>query len=174
LADLGGELGWPIFMKGTRQTSYHQRSLSIIENKEQFEQISAAYSKDPILRHQGVVCREFLQLRPVEDLFPGRIPSSFEFRTFWWRGQLAGLGRYWWDSKYYRMTKEEEVACMDVAGEAARRLKVPFLVIDLAQLVNGRWVVIECNDGQESGYAGISPLALWQRIIDIEHQFFGM
>lgn len=52
--------------------------------------------------------------------------------------------------------------------EAARRVAVPFLVVDLAQTIDGRWMVIECNDGQESGYAGVSPIGLWQRIVDYE------
>jgi hypothetical protein len=43
---------------------------------------------------------------------------------------------------------------------------VPFLVIDIAQRQDGRWVLIECNDGQESGYAGVSPFSLWQHVVE--------
>ena len=57
---------------------------------------------------------------------------------------------------------------MAVGKEAARRVAVPFLVIDLAQMVDGRWIVIECTDAQESGYAGVSPIGLWQKIVDYE------
>jgi hypothetical protein len=57
-----------------------------------------------------------------------------------------------------------------VAGEAARRLAIVFLVVDVAQAADGRWIVIECNDGQESGYAGISPLGIWQNVLGIERQ----
>jgi len=42
------------------------------------------------------------------------------------------------------------------------------LVVDVAQSIDGRWIVIECNDGQESGYAGVSPIGLWQNIIALE------
>jgi hypothetical protein len=45
---------------------------------------------------------------------------------------------------------------------------VPFLVVDIAQAADGRWLVIECNDGQESGYAACTPIALWQRVLDLE------
>lgn len=54
------------------------------------------------------------------------------------------------------------------AGDCVARLGVPFLVVDVAQTEAGRWIVIECNDGQESGYAGVQPRALWRRILDIE------
>ncbi len=163
-------LGWPIFMKGVRQTSRHRRSLSIIEGPDQLERALAAYATDSILRWQSIVCREFVPLRRVEDTPDDRLPSSFEFRTFWWHGKLVGCGPYWWQGPTYRLTEREESSALTVAGEAARRVKVPFLVVDIAQALDGRWLVIECNDGQESGYAGISPIVLWQRIIDLERQ----
>jgi hypothetical protein len=42
------------------------------------------------------------------------------------------------------------------------------VVIDIAQTITGEWIVIECNDAQESGYAAISPFSLWQNTIDVE------
>jgi hypothetical protein len=161
-------LGWPVFVKGARQTSRHRRSLSIIENPDGFSAAMAAYRADPILKWQRIVCREFVPLRAVEDLNIDRIPSSFEFRTFWWRGELAGFGPYWSEGRRYLAMEEEREAGLSVAREAATRLDIAFLVVDIAQSVEGRWIVIECNDGQESGYAGASPLGLWQAIINIE------
>ena len=29
------------------------------------------------------------------------------------------------------------------------------------------WLVIECNDAQESGYAGNSPLRLWRNLLSV-------
>jgi hypothetical protein len=114
------------------------------------------------------VCREYVPLRHVEDPYPDRIPSSFEFRTFWWKRHLVGYGRYWWEGKPYDWSEKEKVGGLVVAKEAATRISVPFLVIDIAQTVEGRWIVIECNDGQESGYAGASPIGIWQNILTIE------
>lgn len=171
VGDVADALRWPIFVKGQRQTSRHRRSLCIIDGPEQFERAMDVFRSDPILRWQQVVCREYVGLRPVEDPLPDRIPSSFEFRSFWWRGELAGLGRYWWEGKAYQMTEEERREAVAVAGEAVRRLNVPFLVVDVAQAAaDGRWLVIECNDGQESGYAGVPPIALWQNVIEIERR----
>lgn len=161
-------LGWPVFVKGERQTSRHRKSLSIIEGPAQFRQAMQAYANDPILHWQRVVCRELRPLRRVEEGAPDRIPSSFEFRTFWWKGQLVGWGPYWWQGTPYTLTSEEQREALGLGREVARRLDVPFLVVDVAQEVSGRWIVIECNDGQESGYAGASPFALWQAILDIE------
>ena len=166
---IAADFGWPIFMKGVRQTSQHRKSLSIIEGPAMFEQAMQSYCQDPILKWQGIACREYIPLRQVGD--PSnvdRIPSSFEFRTFWWKSILVGYGRYWWEENPYGMTGTEKVAALDLAQEAARRLAVPFLVIDIAQTAEGKWIVIECNDAQESGYAGALPLSIRQNILQIE------
>ncbi len=166
--EVGRELGWPVFVKGARQTSRHRRSLSIIDGPDAFSAAMAAYRDDPILRWQRVVCREFIPLRAVEDPAPDRIPSSFEFRTFWWRRGLVGFGPYWWQGLRYSADEAEREAGLSVAREAASRLDVAFVVVDIALALDGRWIVIECNDGQESGHAGISPLGIWQKIIQVE------
>lgn len=164
------ELGWPIFMKGARQTSRHRRKLSIIAGPDELERALADYARDPILGWQDVVCRSLVALRPVEDPDPERIPSSYEFRTFWWRGELVGCGRYWWEGRDYELTPDERGPALDVAREAARRLDVAFLVVDIAQRTDGAWIVIECNDAQESGYAGVPPFALWREVVRLERQ----
>lgn len=167
---------WPVFVKGARQTSHHSRSLSIIDGPESFRTVMGIYQRDSILRWQNVVCREFVPLRPVEEskapVFD-RIPSSFEFRTFWWRGHLVGFGPYWWDGKPYRITTDERRDAEAIAAEAAKRVAVPFLVVDVAQTMEGKWIIIECNDAQESGYAGVSPIGLWQNIITLEKKAAG-
>lgn len=161
-------LGWPIFMKGARQTSHHRRRLSFITGPDELRRALDEYAQDPILRWQDVVCRRLEPLRPVEDPDPERIPSSYEFRTFWWRGALVGCGRYWWQGVEYELASDERGPALAIAAEAARRVDVPFLVVDIAQRADGAWIVIECNDGQESGYAGIAPLTLWQEVVRSE------
>jgi ATP-grasp domain, R2K clade family 3 len=121
------------------------------------------------LHWQSFVCREFVELRPVPIKQPSdKIPPSFEFRTFWWRGECVGSGTYWADFASYVWTETEKVAALNVARQAAKRLELPFVVIDIAQTVQGDWIVIECNDAQESGYAAVAPIALWQNILDVE------
>lgn len=50
----------------------------------------------------------------------------------------------------------------------AARISATFLVVDVALTMNGDWIVIEINDGQDSGYAGNNPLTLWGKILDRE------
>ena len=169
-AEVEGALGWPVFIKGARQTNRHRRSTSIARSAAEFEAVMRAWADDPVLNWQQVVCREYVELRPVEDPDPDRIPSSFEFRFFCWRGEPVGAGRYWWQGVDYAVTERERLDAQRIAREAALRVSVPFVVVDVAQAIDGRWLVIECNDGQESGYAGASPFGLWQRIVDAERE----
>lgn len=79
-----------------------------------------------------------------------------------------GAGRYWHEAADYQWTEVERAEALAVAGRAAKALGCAFLAVDVAQTSEGRWIVIECNDGMESGYAGASPFLIWQKITDIE------
>lgn len=162
------EFDFPIFVKGARQTSKHQKHLSIIDSPEAFTHAMEHYRSDPILHWQQIVVREYIDLRPIEGGDKDRIPASYEFRTFWWKGHFVGAGHYWFQAEPYQWTKKEEQEALAIAQEAALRVDVPFLVVDMAQQSDGQWIVIECNDGQESGYAGLSPMQLWKNILTIE------
>ena len=158
----------PLFIKGARQTSKHNKRLSIIENVDQLEATLTAYANDSILHWQRLVCREYVKLKSVGMAHANEIPPSYEFRTFWWRGKFVGAGRYWYLANDYQWTTTEKSDALAIAGDVAQRVDVPFLVVDLAQTDTGDWIVIECNDGQESGYAGLSPFVLWRNIAEIE------
>jgi hypothetical protein len=161
--DVEASFDWPIFLKGSRQTSRHCAALSVIANARQYEAALVAYCRDDILHWQKPVIREFVKLEPVEGEVPLQVRPSLEFRTFWWNGACVGAGRYWHQVKAYEATDLQ--TGLTVASEAAARLAVPFLVIDIARTIDGRWIIIECNDGQESGYAGIVPKVLWTEIL---------
>lgn len=162
---------YPIFIKGSRQTSKHNANLSIVRSRSEYEHVVSEYQNNPILHWQSFVCREFIALRPVDIKHrTDKITPSFEFRTFWWRGEHVGSGAYWADFASYSWTEAEKTTALQVAQKAAERLDAIFLVVDVAQTQNGEWIVIECNDAQESGYAAVAPIPLWQKIIDIERR----
>jgi hypothetical protein len=160
-------LGWPVFVKGARQTSRHKRSLCVARDATEFNSILQAWDSDDILWWQPMVCRELVALRRVADPSPDLLPVAFEFRSFWYRQQLVGIGAYW-SAPAYALTARECDDALAVGSEAARLLAAPFVVIDLAQCEDGRWIVIECNDGQDAGYSQIDRVALWQRIVAID------
>lgn len=159
---------YPVFIKGSRQTNRHKQALSVAISRKEFEQIAIHYKQNPILHWQKFVVREFIKLRKVQAKQTEKITPSFEFRTFWWKGELVGAGSYWKDFANYNWNEFEKTKGLFVAKQAVERLNLPFVVIEIAQTENGNWIVVECNDAQESGYANISPISLWQNIIEIE------
>lgn len=154
---------WPVFMKGSRQTSGHNPELSVIENREHYERAAQQYQDDTILHWQKPVIREFISLAPVVGHVPGKVRPSLEFRSFWWHGECVGWGQYWYQLPPYDCVDAKEG--LAVASQAASLIPVPFLVVDFAKTSDGHWIVIECNDAQESGYVGIPPHELWRQML---------
>lgn len=166
--EVGQDFDWPVFVKGERQTHKHKLSFSVIENEAQFERLLVEWKQDTMLHWQKMVCRQFIPLQLVEKSVADRLPSSYEFRLFYWKQQLVSIGRYWYESLNYTLSEQEKLQVTALADEVARRLSVCFLVVDIAKTVDGDWIVIEVNDGQESGYAGNDPRLLWEEVLRIE------
>lgn len=163
-AEIEASFEWPIFLKGSRQTSKHNPDLAIIQSRAHYETAAAKYREDAILHWQKPVIREFVPLVPIPGHVPGKVQPSAEYRSFWWNGACVGWGRYWYQVAPYDFPDAE--IGLALAQEVASRLQVPFLVVDFAKTVDGRWIVIECNDAQESGYAGVNPLLLWRNVLE--------
>ncbi|MFD0727489.1 ATP-grasp domain-containing protein [Lysobacter brunescens] len=156
--------GWPVFLKGSRQTSKHNPELSVIRDRTHYAQARIAYARDPILHWQKPVLRAFTPLAPVAGHIAGKIRPSIEFRTFWLHGRCIGHGPYWYQVPPYRSDRIDDG--LSLAASVAARVPVPFLVVDLALTAENQWIVIECNDAQESGHAGIPPPLLWRNLLD--------
>ena len=144
----------------------------MIRDRGDYERVMAIYRADSVLHWQQFVCREFVPLRRVEVDAGTKVAPSFEFRTFWHRRHFLGAGRYWYAVPEYRWTDQERDEALALAGKVATVLDCGFLVVDLAMTEEARWIVIECNDGMESGYAGVSPFVLWRALLD-QLQLFG-
>lgn len=164
VADIESEFEWPVFIKGERQTSQHARHLSIIENPAQFRELLEHWHRDPILHWQKLVCRQYMRLQQVVKDDGQSMPKAFEFRSFWWKETCVGLGPYW-NSEDYTLTPGQRTDLLQIGQQVAAQMAVTFLVIDLALRENGEWIVIECNDGQDSGYAGVNRFLLWNNVI---------
>jgi hypothetical protein len=162
--------GWPVFVKGARQTARHSAELCIARSGEAYNELVRSYAADPILGWQKCVIREHVSLRPVAGDASVTVPPSFEFRTFWLHGKLVGAGPYWAAAERYDWDPNERSTAIALASRVVAGLSVPFIVVDLAQTVAREWIVIECNDAQESGHAGVSPFALWSEIIRVAHE----
>ena len=79
---------------------------------------------------------------------------------------VLSLGYYWpGDDPLSALSAAENNAVRQLALEAARRLAVPYLAVDIGQLHSGEWIVIEVGDAQFAGLSRNAPLALWNRLV---------
>jgi hypothetical protein len=159
---------FPIFLKGERQTNRHRQDLSIANNLTDLEKILNYWKQDNVLGWQRLICRDFIKLEKIGERVGDKIQPSKEFRIFLWKNITVAIGHYWTEFEKVELTASERSHITKLAEEISRIVDVPFLVVDIAKKTDGDWIVIELNDAQESGYAGVNKLQLWQNIIDIE------
>ncbi|RYZ46667.1 MAG: DUF4343 domain-containing protein [Sphingobacteriales bacterium] len=163
------DFAWPVFIKGERQTNRHRRSLSVARNEQEYGHIRSSWESDPVLGWQRMICREFVPLRKIAAAQGDALQVSEEYRVFLWKGAVAGFGPYW-PQQQHHVTGADLRAVKVLAETVAARVQVPFLVVDVARTEAGTWIVIELNDAQESGYAGVSRIDLWTNILALEKQ----
>lgn len=118
---------------------------------------------DSYLKSQDIVAREYASLKKLDEGING-IPITNEWRTFWivvdGKPNLLARGFYWQACH----PEVEEFAewndkAMELATVGAKKIsdRINFFSIDLAQKIDGEWVIIEINDGGMSGLCGCNP-----------------
>jgi len=113
--------------------------------------------------------RELVKLKTVAT-DPNNFPIGREYRSFVYQHDILEMGFYWDDyNDTYSLSKDDQQNIKNLALETARRVDVPFISIDVAQLENDEWIVIEIGDGQFSGLSQISPMKLWKKLSQIPY-----
>ncbi|MBN1427621.1 MAG: ATP-grasp domain-containing protein, partial [Anaerolineae bacterium] len=114
-----------------------------------------------------IAVRKLAHLRRLvisDDYFP----ITREYRVFLYCDQVLAWGFYWDEyTDDHPLSPIEQSELSDLATKAARRLQVPFIIVDIGQLDNGRWIVIEAGDAQFAGLGRIPVLTLWGKLKDI-------
>lgn len=115
---------------------------------------------DPLIAEQGVIVRRY---EPLELLEYGINDQPFvnEHRIFYWGTNRLAHGFYWVQTEKQGIIDDEGLAFADrVASKVANHAK--FFVLDVAKTADGRWRLVEINDGQMSGLSNVNP-----------HEFYG-
>ncbi len=128
---------------------------------------------DGLIGEQGIVIRKYI---PLETYFNGigGVPITKEFRVFIYKQQVLSVAYYWnafiddfafynktppvFEDSYYNFVNKVMYAVGDFAT---------FYVADVAQDQNGKWWLVEINDGQMSGLSGNSPIVLYSRLFGL-------
>ena len=160
-------LGLPIFVKGAVQSRKARGWKACVAETSDELRLTAALLELPNRSRGRVVLRKLAPLRYTRCSAEG-FPFGREYRLFVWRECILGLGYYWEGEDALKALSAAEEECVrSLAQEAARRLAVPYVAIDVGQLEDGNWIVIETGDAQFSGVSQIPLLQLWSNIARI-------
>jgi hypothetical protein len=114
-----------------------------------------------------IVARRLVKFRTVAT--DGQsFPISREYRSFIYRDAMLAYGFYWDEYRdAVALTAGEEEIIRALSVEAVRRLGTPFVAVDVGQLENGDWIVIEVSDGQFAGLSHVPVFELWSKLAGI-------
>lgn len=148
----------PFVLKGqTNSMKFNWRTHMFAKDKFEAGEVYGRLAADGHVGAQQIYIRQYVPLRKLADGLQG-LPISEEYRFFVLDGQVISGAFYWSSHTEYI---EEEVGYKPDANLVPRDFlnkvisiiapRVRFFVVDIAKTENGEWIVIELNDGQQSG-----------------------
>ena len=160
------KLGLPLFVRGAARS---KKTLGwkacVAETVEELEEIVKDLLNNPYRSRGRAIVRKLVNLRYSRTSKEG-FPLGREYRVFLYNDQVVGYG-YYWDGLDPLMSVDEteEKIILNLAKKVAQKLEVPFIAVDVGQLVDGQWVIVEVNDGQFAGTAHIEILPFWNKLL---------
>ena len=159
-------LGFPIFVKGAVQSRKAEGWRACVADDGTGLATVVAGVLAQAHRSRGrAILRTLVRLRHARRSEAG-FPLGREYRVFLYGGRVLAHGYYReGDDPLRALSAEETRAMLALAVAAARRVDVPYLIVDVGQLEGGAWTVIEVGDAQFAGHNDVSPFALWQGLL---------
>jgi ATP-grasp domain, R2K clade family 3 len=161
-------LGFPVFVKGAVLSLKMQGWESCVANNSaELIKLTELFLKYQERSRGKVIVRKLVKLRH-QRLAPNGFPMGREFRCFIYHQQVLKYGYYWHgQDNLSKLSSTEEKQVLSLAVLASARLGVPYVAVDVGQLENGEWIVIETADAQFAGIVQISALELWHKLQEI-------
>jgi hypothetical protein len=158
--------GGPFIVKGRTNSKKQQwKEKMYAENYESVVRIYSELMNDPFFAEQGVIIRDFIQLKTFEYGVNGQ-PFTNEWRLFFYKEELLAVNYYWSQASHIPIVASLSPDAFVAAKKAASLAKdhINFFVVDVAEGADGIWRVIELNDGQQSGLSEIDPNVLYSNL----------
>ncbi len=165
-AQVGQELGFPLFVKGSVQSRKAKGwRACVAKNLGELEELTRTLLSLENRTRGRVVARKLARLRHSRKSAEG-FPIGREYRVFLFKNEIVGLSYYWeGDDPLKPLLAAEGASVRNLAIEASTALAVPFVSIDIGQTESLEWLFIESGDGQFSGLSQVNRLGLWQNVI---------
>lgn len=133
-----------------KSEKHNWKDACFIPNASNKEHVQQVVSKFIELRgdflNEGLVFRKFEKLQFLTNHSKSGMPLTKEYRLFFLNKKLLAVFNYWDEGEY------EEIAIdLNKFVEIAQTIESNFFTMDIAQKINGEWIIMELGDGQVSG-----------------------
>ncbi len=153
-------------VKGRTNSRKHQWNKQMFCSKNDIPKVVDSLMNDALIREQGLCVREYVPLHKYDESING-LPITNEWRLFYWKNKLLAYGYYWASFSEHKPYDVLPARAIDLSNYAAYRISqhTNFFVLDIAETENGEWIVIEVNDGQQSGLSMVKPYELYANLL---------
>jgi hypothetical protein len=160
----------PFVLKGnTNSKKFQWDTHMFARNKREAADVYVRLCIDGHIGPQHIAIREYVPLRKLADGLNG-LPISEEYRFFVLDGKVLASGFYW--SSHTEELREQglefepSVVPEEFIQNVISRVgdKCRFWVFDVAHTEDGKWIVVELNDGQQSGLSDIEPELFYKKL----------
>jgi hypothetical protein len=158
----------PFVLKGqTNSKKFHWNTHMFANNKREAGEVFCKLSADGHVGYQQIYVRQFEQLHKLDEGLNG-LPISEEYRFFVLDGKIIDAGFYW--TSHSEDLEKIYDPFVEVPKDFVEKIikivspKIRFWVFDVARKQNGDWILIELNDGQQSGLSDISADKFYQNL----------
>lgn len=161
-----------LVIKGeTNSKKFLWKEKMLAENFKHAVEIAVDLKNDYFFENQDLIFREFVPLQTFE-IGLHDLPFCNEWRIFFLNGKYVNHGFYWTIAEHYQDAKlmfedDFEKTGLPFAIDVSKLINVPFYAMDIAKTENGKWIVVELNDGQMSGLCDINPIDFYNSLFDI-------
>lgn len=161
-------VGLPAFIKGALLSRKHSGwRACVADTIGDAEILTKKLLRQRYLSRGRVIVRALLPLRRF-TVPASEFPVGREFRVFLLRGEPLAHGYYWpYTGDWAALTPAEEFALLTLARTAAARFTTPLIALDIGQLEDFTWRIIETGDPQFSGLSFMDPRLLWRRLAEL-------
>ncbi|WP_338814493.1 ATP-grasp domain-containing protein [Bernardetia sp. Wsw4-3y2] len=133
-----------------KSEKYHWKEACFIPKASDKDKIKNSVQKFIQLRgkqlNEGLVFRKFEELEFLTQHSKSSLPLTKEFRIFFLNKKIVNIFNYW-DEGEYGDTKPDLKKFTQIAQE----IDSNFFTMDIAQKIDGEWIIMELGDGQVSG-----------------------
>lgn len=159
---------FPVFVKGAIKSNKDQGwAACVAHNDGELETIAKSLLARERRSRGRIIIRRLVRFRTLATDRQG-FPIGREYRVFMHRDEVLAFAFYWDE---YRdsgaLTDADRSAIATLSRDASRRVGTPYVALDVGQLENGDWIVIEMSDGQFAGLSHVGLFELWSKLADI-------